>query len=90
MRTNKFDFDASKVTRTHKPTKAEEREKYNQLMKAYLKARGIINDKPLKTWFYANETIEAHTKSEARAGFKKKLCLKRLPSGAIVQEVHPL
>ena len=51
--------------------------------------------KEKKTWRYLNSKCEAHTKSEARAIFKKWLAeawmltrkLKRLPVGAVIERI---
>jgi hypothetical protein len=43
-----------------------------------------ISRKPMLTWYYRGLETQAHTKSEARAHFKRKLHLRRLPVGAKV------
>ena len=37
-----------------------------------------------KVWAYENEQTTAHTKSEARAFFKRRRGIRRLPKGASV------
>ena len=51
------------------------------------KAKPIADTGKLKTWRWDSHKATAHTKSEARAKFKAKLGLKRLPIGANVVAV---
>jgi len=44
--------------------------------------------KPMLTWYYRGLETQAHTKSEARAHFKRRLHLRRLPVGAKVVKSH--
>lgn len=45
--------------------------------------------KQKKTWRYAGSECKAHTKSEARAIFKTREGIDRLPAGAKVELVTP-
>lgn len=47
-----------------------------------------ISRKPMLTWYYRGLETQAHTKSEARAHFKRRLHLRRLPVGAKVVKSH--
>ncbi len=51
------------------------------------KAKPIPDTGKIKTWRWDSHKTTAHTKSEARAQFKAKLGLKRLPIGANVVAV---
>lgn len=44
--------------------------------------------KPMLTWYYRGLETQAHTKSEARAHFKRRLHLRRLPVGSKVVKSH--
>lgn len=46
------------------------------------------SSKPHREWLWRDTTVKAHTKSEARAGFKRMFNLKRLPIGARVMEIR--
>ena len=46
--------------------------------------------KPKRTWACLYGVVQAHTKSEARAMFKKSRGLKRLPVGVVVDEVEAM
>ena len=43
--------------------------------------------KPIRVWSYNGLTLNARTKSEARARYKRYLSVKRLPVGAKIVEV---
>lgn len=45
--------------------------------------------KPMLTWYYRGLEAKAHTKSEARAQFKRQLHIRRLPIGAKIVKALP-
>ncbi len=50
-------------------------------------AKALIDGGTIRVWRWDRLKTQAHTKSEARAAFKKRLALKRLPIGANVVAV---
>ena len=86
-RMNRQDFNDTRTDGSHRYTKAERGEIYNQLAKKFLREKGIIGPKIPGQWTYNDITVTAHTRSEARAMLKMELGLKRLPVGAKIERV---
>lgn len=89
MRASRHDFFDAHKGKQHQFTREELLQVWNNLSKRKLKDAGIIGCKMPSSWRTEINgriiTVVAHTKSEARAGFKQ--VVGKLPSGLKIERL---